>query len=1540
MTLNLTPILNKEEQDRVRNYSIKPFYDIYREEDEEELYNTAKALRKQNSLPKAKIDINDWTTAGNLIINKYRYSSPASDAGSVANNIDLIRNKGSYDISKYYTPSKEEKDKETTFWGLTDEWEITGALYMKKEAEALKFFQWDKTIWEKVLDYLVKPSDNRLKKTIKDIAESEEWEKALQNFADATWLPVSTYARLQDFIDDVLVKKPVASTTVLAWAAYYNLKELWKTSFAQSLQGSPYPEPPKWYSFVNAWENTEAFKKKVEMFWGTRTEMSDYMNFETAEEKRNAMMEEVTDPKLKADLEEIRKYSVIADVTAWIASWVMTWNAINSVAKTVGVTSKTWKILNTMDKVINPSLDNMTTMWVWIWAVALPYYELTWKWIWEDNQAANEWAMMFFWSAWLKLMSDTPKASQSIFAHPKVKEWVNLFVNEFKKIAEEPIEKFAKYSWAKLNIVEEWSSKLNFQDKTNLKNINSRNQALKLQQDYKAWRLSEQEIEDLEIAWVPIKDNEKQSLKISAIQENRADWIMYYAWKDKKGLSFKWTEEALNNPNVETFWVWVHMNPATFKKVTWEDLLKDVKVKEEIDPLKIEKEEAIVEAMKKADLEYEDKVIADKAKLEKEWYIERRARDLWMWEKKESMWLKDKMDFIWNRGKSYIWKNQNRIFWTKVWDSWVGWKLKPAQREAEKTLDTQQVFWKVNTIVWQVWNIYKEIWSDYKKFNQYLWQKSRYFKTLWEELKWNQLKTVSELEDWTKIEWTKDRLKMAWSKDDAQFSKIADRLHNLNKQVLEMEVEAWVRSQKEADNFLKNNPFYIPDKLEIDDIENLIRKGNYWAQTKIWRWLKGWSEANIFSKNSMENLSTSMAYRTRVAATSRLYNKLSELSDKSWAWIANIVKKWTNRRWYSVVETFVDWEKKLLEIPNFYKEALEKNDIKAISTFEKILRKPTSILKYFSTWPHNLAFQFKAPAYEVPAALMKNFSEWGSMTDYFKSMFRTKNSYMNTEEWKIAIKALLNHMWWDFSWAKNYRLEFNKLVNPALWENPFTKETKMQKFWRVSDSLWHTIELSTTRAPVFESQLKKMWIDWNKWKELSKKFVSENWDVNVTWLKNAIIKEWGDPERAWIIAREVFDYQAASSAVKRIAQVVPYFDIPFNSMKALHDMWESNPKKFLVYMWAMTWIAEGMYQYNYSWERWEFMRKQNSYVRNKVWLASIDEEAWRINIQDILWNKWQALEWIYPMIVNMQENNTINPWLEWVNRIVKDLTYFGDLTKPNFIDFWKTPPFWKQMAETAFNRDFFYDSDLIPDYKKDILETEQYDRYTNPLVIKMSRALALMTWWEVDNLWLIEGWTQISPKKLEKYLETLDPRWTVLDYASLIFNQFWMEWVTDSNVKPLKKLLTRVYRLQSNDDNISDLEIKDNIHKVAHRAKIRTDLESTKDIESLMKTWQELIDMYKWDEFYKSDYKDIIKDEIDKRELQIKYWMDKYYDSTKTSTEYAEKLARVLSERWIDTVQKEIDVMKEIKSRAYMRKVSKELDRIVKENNIQYQKKR
>jgi len=1364
----------KDEEEKAWRYKTEGFSTMYEEDDEEDLYETATIMRKESGLSSAPYKENKPETYKNLIINKPVENTPASETYATYWRGSTL-------------PNKEITDEDI---GFTEVW------WKLKSSE----------------DFTVKDSVTKLFEE-----QIKEW----------TWKVLKWVAQVMDKPVDTAISKPFGSLYTI-WAAwYFNTKEMYKSMVEF-----------RDFDWMKAWKDTEAFQDRIEYLFWTNLSMNDYLNMDTAQEKRRKIVEK-SDWELRNDLEKLEPYTIVYDVVANLLTmwWISKW--LGQLALKAWPKTAVGKTMIALENTINPSLTNMAKLGVWVAAVAWPYYGLTWKWLWEDDPQATEWALMFLTSLWIKL---SPKAVKwgykawkkaydlgkwwikALFRNKEVQKWVQMFSEEFKKLTFEWVEKFAKFSWAKLPIVEEWFTK---------------------------------------------------SVK---------EWA-------------------------------------------------------KVDPIKGASEAALVKRMR------EESIKRARKKPIKEWFIEKRAKDLKMWDPKKGS-LANTFDYIYNRSASKIYENQNRLFGQSVGDKSVNWKLSPAIKKVENDLDVAQTFNKADNIKGDFNRIVKEAWGDFEDFNQYLWEKSRYNKAISQAGRWKAFSTVQNFENWAKMDWTPERLKMSIAEREWKYEELAKIAERPNNQVLDLEIEAWMRTPEEVAAFKKNNPVYVPDKWDVAVIETAVKNDDNWRLVKMGQKLWEWTEDVDLSKNALENLAKNLAYRTKVATRSKLVNTMLEYGED--LGIAKIVPEdKVTERWWAIVEAFQNGKKIYVEVPAYYKEALDKNDAGAISLLSTIAQTPSRILKTMAV-SANIAFQVGAPAYEAPMAAMKNWLNWWNMVDYIKSMvlastntskFAKWTSYMGTPEGKIAMHAMLKEHWGDFTRTKLFEREFWEF----LWVEDINKVGKIRewslKTHKLYNALWHIIEKNTTRLPTFEAQLKKKGLSAPDFQKIAKKYVVD-WQTDVKGLTNELKWLWADAQDASRVARSIMDYASASKAINDISKFIPYLNTALSSNLAMKKMFDDNPRKFIVWvLGGSTAIAEIMYQYNYSGERWDALRKQSAFKRTQAWFASLDEENWEMSFYKVL-SKVPPIKWIYPMVVDLHENGGIGKM--GLNPLFQDLTYGGDLEKPLWVDPSKLPPWLKQVLEVTLNKDFFRDKDLVSDYDKR-QGTEQYTKYTNPLYIKLSKAWALITWWEVSESWVIEWGQQPSPIKLEKFFETFDPTWVLSDTAALALNKISDVWVSETNVKwPIARItgvFKKAYKLQeltSEEDIATEEGFAEQSFKADHRQRIRTRLEEMKSMGEYKEGVQELIKEYKSYEFYESDYKKILKEELKDKEIKLKYWTNYFFFTGMSADKIGQRFARILQDEWLEKMKKQFYKLKGtwILSDSKIANIKKELKRIAKKNKI------
>ena len=78
--LNLQPVLDKEEQERIRAIEAQPYNEVYQDKLEGEIYDWAKAKRKQQGMDALSFNPEKVDTYSNLSVNKFREDSPISVA--------------------------------------------------------------------------------------------------------------------------------------------------------------------------------------------------------------------------------------------------------------------------------------------------------------------------------------------------------------------------------------------------------------------------------------------------------------------------------------------------------------------------------------------------------------------------------------------------------------------------------------------------------------------------------------------------------------------------------------------------------------------------------------------------------------------------------------------------------------------------------------------------------------------------------------------------------------------------------------------------------------------------------------------------------------------------------------------------------------------------------------------------------------------------------------------------------------------------------------------------------------------------------------------------------------------------------------------------------------------------------------------------------------------------------------------------------------------------------------------------------------------
>lgn len=1454
------PIINKEEEELKFNYQND--VDFYKNNSEQNIWKLTKAKRKEQWWWVKKFKENKFNV-WDLVINKPKDTSPAGEVLSIYWAWATIETNPEKNIPKE---------------NLLDKY-----INLKKN-----LFGSSKTIAKSVYE-----SDEKTKATFDEV------------IVPVTKEASKTAIRVFDTSEKIF-KKPISSVSSVFSMAKHQLEEVGKASL---------------YAWANAWgadiEHTysplkasEAWEKDnrdIEYLWWVKNDFKDYISFRTSNEVRDEILKDIKPEEREAYKDRMLWPSIVADVTAWILSWVTYWRLWK-----IGQTKTTWatqKIIKALDETINPSLNNMAKFWAWLWAVAIANYWATGKWMFEDDKVAEEWAYMAFGALWIKGIWEIGKKTyKEITTNPQFIEWVKNVVD-----------RYAKYSWAKLDVL--WNQVDNT-IKVNPKEISpeKRTSIFNKAQELRGVQLAAEEL------WDDVKYN-SADIKAEKIKELTEEWVLEFKGLDWKNLSWEyndaWMEIILgkkwdkSRPNIG-----VHLPPALYKKHTGIDLL--TKAKTETDG------KALIKQLLSNETERSSKKVKDNfivSRLKKDWY--------WLeWKsnfKNYTNWISSLIsgkiyNNVWVRvgkasGDTWI-KINNPLNWMK------DWIFNPANRPVKEAFESQDLYGK-NENIKQIFNDVSDVvWEDIWEFDIYLFAKSRLNKAL--SFKW-ELNTVIIKDDWTREKLTTEQLLAIVKEGEEKYWKLAERIWKENNKVLDAQVESWIITKETADKYKETNPNYVPDKNTAYEDQKIAREWFTSNTTKTWQKELTWgSETDEFSTNSLQNLFTNISIRNRSVAINNKFKTIVNFWDESLAIPVEAWKKIKDIEGYEEVWVFINWEKKLFQMPKNIVADVRQNDDITTGIIGRALQTPTSILKFQATGWLNFLFQSKQLVAEGLAGIMYNYVRGWRTVDFISSVIRSSNSLMSTPAQKAALYELLRETGWDFT--RNKLLQKELLAN--VWESwrSILKNKNTVKAIKWSSNFWHRAEKLVTRMPIFESQLKAQGLNSKRFWELLK---ASKWNQDT--LKRMLVKEWIDFNKAWEYSRNFFDFNAASNSIDKLSKYLPYFNIGVSGLKNIDTMIEANPNKFLKatsVLWAMWVMAYKFNSWTIPWNederRQEFFSKQPAYIKYSPSLLWFDEENWKVEKFDVIWNNIPLLDLIYTMIVEGNEKWT--PWIKSANVLFKNATYAWSLEEFGWVDWNKLPPIVKNPLEAAVNKDFFQKRELVPFYNSSPwLESEEYDKYTNPLYIKASRVLASFGGTERPD-WIIEWGIQISPKKLEKIFQTIDSTGFFSDKLAITINEIENIWVTDTNVKQFKSIFKKVYNLQTNEPLTNEETSEASLKKINKR--------NVKDLLSTAKTKEEAIalgrqqaEKYKELTNWEDTYKPLINNQIKERIKEIKLWKTLYREVNSWPDVISTKLQRLyLEQPNIEESKKVVNnKLKQLKSKGWM--TDRQIDNIKKAFN-------
>lgn len=434
--------LNNRDVENLTKYKTKNYSSIYEEEDEGNIFDIVKSVRKEKNYSPIPIKEDKPETYWNLVINKPRLQSPAGEIT---------------------TPREVEKPSLTSFLkGQLSSWNST----IEEGAELISLFSEEKTeenqkeIKNVINNYL--PS---VSKSVESKLLNWSWQETSQLAAekfswylDVTQKPVNKlayynaeYDRENKSLLSALTKE-MSDSWLLWW-----LEGLFGTDNVNlwlDVAREVLPKYPSiwWQNVLSRWI-TQAVRETIEwpseeeaainnrIFWGVQPWFN--LNFTSLEENRRQVISSLSgEQKQKAEqFLEDNKYEILAnDVLLWVATWVGAAWGIKSAIKAIPETSKALPILETAEQFINPDLNKLATLG-WLFAANAAVYKwVTGDYVYWGNAAAEEWALASFLVLWLKGLWLTPEIGKKwadffkeILSDQNFQNWVDSFLGNYSK---------------------------------------------------------------------------------------------------------------------------------------------------------------------------------------------------------------------------------------------------------------------------------------------------------------------------------------------------------------------------------------------------------------------------------------------------------------------------------------------------------------------------------------------------------------------------------------------------------------------------------------------------------------------------------------------------------------------------------------------------------------------------------------------------------------------------------------------------------------------------------------------------------------------------------------------------------------------------------------------------------------------------------------------------------------------------------------------------------------------------------------------------
>lgn len=467
MTLELKPVLNKSELERISQFNSLPYSKAYKEKKENELFEIVKSERKNRNIPTYKIDTSNPSTTKHFIYTKPKDLSPIQIFTSLFN---VYRKEDEKPwlknvVNPILRPA-------LNVWGLA--------------LDILTQWQWQwklsSTVW-KVAAEVNKPIYAALEKPWVLIS------KPISSVAKA-WTAVYQWAKgvFNEMASVIKENRTQNISSEVSWGGWLmpmerNLETL---AIDKKIDDVIKKNKESWLGtfqrgILSTADDFEDNIRKVDILFWTTDSLSDYWTLNSQEEKRRNAIEKAPPEKketFQKFYDDTMWWQMGNDVVTQVVWWFATWSALGAISKQIAnpVVSKAvstmWDVISKYGMWANEILGAAQAF------SALSYYDATGKYLFDDDKEATEamaWGLFSalirggiktFTKDWTEKIAleniDTDKFMKTISEDDGVRKWFSIMTRELKKAFEEwkqklweSIEKAMEWQWLVPRIIDE-----------------------------------------------------------------------------------------------------------------------------------------------------------------------------------------------------------------------------------------------------------------------------------------------------------------------------------------------------------------------------------------------------------------------------------------------------------------------------------------------------------------------------------------------------------------------------------------------------------------------------------------------------------------------------------------------------------------------------------------------------------------------------------------------------------------------------------------------------------------------------------------------------------------------------------------------------------------------------------------------------------------------------------------------------------------------------------------------------------------------------